>query len=83
MTKPRKQFRFKNYYKPTPVFWRKIGDSMLAATTVIAVGGLWDFNNLTQYLTHNEIRFLIGSSIVLGIVGKTLSNFFTKEDNNE
>ena len=29
----------KNYWKPTPKRWRKIGDALLATSTVITVGG--------------------------------------------
>ena len=68
-----------NYYKPTPKKWRKIGDALLASVTVLAVGGIWQFDTLKEIFTPGQIRALIASSIALGVVGKFLTNFF-KED---
>jgi hypothetical protein len=67
------------YWAPTPKKWRKIGDSLLAAATVIAVGGIWQFDALKEIFTAEQLRAMIISSIVLGVVGKFLTNFF-KED---
>lgn len=68
-----------NYWKPTPKKWRKWGDSLLAVASVLAIGGLWQFDNLKDIFTPFEIKSMIVSSIVLGVVGKFLTNFF-KED---
>ena len=70
-------FSFKSsYYKaPTPTFWRKIGDSLLAAATVVALGGIWQFDTLKDIFTVPQIRFMIGASITVGAVGKFLTNF--------
>jgi hypothetical protein len=68
-----------NFYKPTPKKWRKIGDALLASATVIAVGGVWQFDSLKEIFTSTEIKAMIISSIVLGVIGKFLTNFF-KED---
>lgn len=70
------------YWKPTPKKWRKIGDGLLAAASVLAIGGLWQFENLKEIFTPTEIKTLIVSSIVLGVLGKFLTNFF-KEDMSE
>lgn len=70
------------YWKPTPKRWRKIGDGLLAAASVLAIGGLWQFDNLKEIFTPTEIKTLIVSSIVLGVLGKFLTNFF-KEDTSE
>ena len=70
------------YWKPTPKKWRKIGDGLLAAASVLAIGGLWQFDNLKEIFTPTEIKTLIVSSIVLGVLGKFLTNFF-KEDMSE
>ena len=67
------------YWAPTPKKWRKIGDALLAAATVIAVGGLFQFDTLKEIFTSGQIRAMIISSIVLGVLGKFLTNFF-KED---
>ena len=70
------------YWKPTPKKWRRIGDSMLAVASVLAIGGLWQFDNLKDIFTTVEIKGMIVVSIVLGVVGKFLTNFF-KEDTSE
>jgi len=77
-------FKIKHsYYKsPTPAFWRKIGDSLLAVAAVIAVGGMWQFDTLKEIFTVLEIKCIIGGSIALAIIGKFLTNFFKAPDNN-
>ena len=70
------------YWKPTPKKWRKIGDGFLAAASILAIGGLWQFDNLKEVFTPTEIKTLIVSSIVLDVLGKFLTNFF-KEDSSE
>jgi hypothetical protein len=70
------------YWKPTPKKWRKTGDALLAAASVLAIGGLWQFDNLKDIFTPTEIKVMIVTSIVLGVVGKFLTNFF-KEDTSE
>jgi len=67
------------YWAPTPKKWRKIGDGLLASATVVAVGGIWQFDALKELFTTQQLRAMIISSIVLGVVGKFLTNFF-KED---
>jgi len=69
----------KRYWTPTPKKWRRIGDSLLAVSTVLAIGGLWQFDNLKDVFTPIELKVMIVLSIVLGVVGKFLTNFF-KED---
>ena len=71
------------YWAPTPKKWRKIGDALLAAATVIAVGGIWQFDSLKEIFTAGEIKIMIVSSIVLGVAGKFLTNFFKDDTNNE
>lgn len=73
----------KNYWKPTPKKWRKIGDSLLAVATVIAMGGIWQFDNLKDLFTPVELKGMIIASIALGVVGKFLTNFFKVEDKEE
>jgi hypothetical protein len=77
-----KKPELKNYWKPTPKKWRKVGDSLLAVASVLAIGGLWQFDNLKDIFTPSELKLLIITSIVSGVVGKFLTNFF-KEDNSE
>ena len=71
--------KLKGYWAPTPKKWRKLGDALLAVATIIAVGGLWQFDNLKEIFTAGEIKTMIVSSIVTGAVGKFLTNFFTEE----
>jgi hypothetical protein len=71
-----------DYWKPTPKRWRRIGDSLLAVASVMAIGGLWQFDNLKDIFTSKEIKIMIVTSIALGVIGKFLSNFF-KEESSE
>jgi hypothetical protein len=71
----------RNYWKPTPKKWRKWGDTFLAVSSVLAIGGLWQFDNLKEIFTPSEIKIMIVSSIILGVIGKFLTNFFKEEEN--
>lgn len=71
-----------HYWKPTPKKWRRIGDSLLAVASVLAIGGLWQFDNLKDIFTTGEIKIMIVTSIAFGVIGKFLTNFF-KEDTPE
>ena len=70
----------KNYWKPTPKKWRRLGDSLLAVATVIAIGGIWQYDSLKEIFTPSELKAMIITSIVLGVVGKFLTNFFKVDD---
>ena len=72
----------KNYWKPTPKKWRRLGDALLASATVLAIGGVWQYDSLKDIFTPTELKALIITSIGLGVVGKFLTNFF-KEDTSE
>lgn len=58
----------KNYKKPTPPKWRKIGDTLLAIST------------LAIPLELSEYRYLAIGLFIFGVVGKFLTNFFADED---
>lgn len=73
-------FSPKNYYKPTPKVWRNIGDSLLASATIVAVGGMYQFDNLKEIFTIPQIRYMVGTSIVVGVVGKFITNFFKADE---
>ena len=66
----------KNYWSPTPKKWKKIGDALLATSTVITVGGMLQFENLKEIFTIEQIRWLTIAPIILGVIGKFLTNFF-------
>jgi hypothetical protein len=72
-----------SYWKPTPKKWRKWGDSLLAVASVLAIGGLWQFDNLKDIFSPTEIKIMIVTSIILGVVGKFLTNFFKEESSEE
>lgn len=69
----------KNYYAPTPKKWRKIGDALLAAAGLIGGGGLLAFDQLKEVFSAHELKLIIGGILLVGIIGKFLTNFF-KED---
>lgn len=61
----------KGYYKPTPVKWRKLGDTLLAVsafTTTIAL----------QFEWHLAAEIALAA----GIAGKFLTNFFSENKND-
>ncbi len=70
----------KHYWKPTPKKWRRLGDSLLAVATVIAIGGIWQYDSLKEIFTPEEIKTMITTSIIFGVVGKFLTNFFKSDD---
>jgi hypothetical protein len=72
----------KNYWTPTPKKWRRLGDSLLAVATVIAIGGIWQYDSLKEIFSTGELKIMIVSSIIFGVVGKFLTNFF-KDDTKE
>ena len=56
-----------NYWKPTPVFWRKVGDSLLAAGTLAG----------TLAIAENK---WVGIGIFIAcVIGKFITNFFKEE----
>lgn len=57
----------KNYYKPTPPRLRKIGDALLAASTTA-----------TTFSILNDLKYLAIACLVIGCIGKFLSNLFTE-----
>jgi hypothetical protein len=70
----------KHYWKPTPKKWRRLGDSLLAVATVIAIGGIWQYDSLKEIFTPGELKAMIITSIAFGVVGKFLTNFFKSDD---
>lgn len=70
----------KNYWKPTPKKWRVIGDTILATATFITGGSLIAYDQLKEIFTPQEVKIIIASAFVLGVVGKFLTNFFKQEE---
>jgi hypothetical protein len=69
-----------SYYSATPVKWRKIGDSILYSCGVIGAAGLFGFDNLKDVFSPKELKIIIGGVLVLGFVGKFITNFFKEEN---
>ena len=62
------KFSWKGYYEPTPKLLRKIGDTLLAISS---------FASATS--TINDDKDLAIAFLVIGVVGKILTNFFTDD----
>ena len=62
------QKQVSNYYKPTPIRWRYIGDSILGLGTI-----------LTGISAFQEKPYLTLGLAILTWLGKTLSNMPVKE----
>lgn len=69
-TKSRTRVSIEGYAKPTPAKWRRIGDGLLLASTLIAS------LNIGTPVAAVTIQ-------VTGVVGKFLTNFFHTEDENK
>lgn len=69
-----------NYWKPTPIMWRKIGDSVLATCTAIGTGTILEWDKVERYFTPHEIKIGLLIVFILGAGGKFLTNFFKKPE---
>ena len=56
-----------NYWAPTPKWARKLGDALLATSTTI-----------TTYAICNDMKGIALTALIMGAVGKFLSNLFTE-----
>jgi len=61
-------FSMKSYWAPTPNKMRKIGDSLL---------GIFSITSMSSMIMDNKTLAI--TSLIIGVVGKVLSNFFTEE----
>ena len=61
-------FTIKSYWAPTPKKARKIGDALL---------GVFSVTSMSSMIMEN--KQLAITSLVIGVVGKILSNFFSEE----
>lgn len=62
--------RLKNYYKPVPRRMRKLGDALLAVSTTVT----------TYAIADDWSKWIQISALMLGVVGKFLTNFFSEEE---
>jgi hypothetical protein len=56
------------YASPTPKKWRKLGDALLAMSTTI-----------TGFAIYEDAKWVAITALVLGTVGKFLTNFFSED----
>ena len=61
-------FSMKSYWAPTPNKMRKIGDTLL---------GIFSITSMSSMFIDNKALAII--SLILGVGGKVLSNFFAEE----
>jgi hypothetical protein len=61
----------KNYYKPTPKKWRKLGDALLAVRVTI-----------TGFAMYENVQWVALTAMITGVLGKFLTNFFTDGKDN-
>jgi hypothetical protein len=61
-------FTVKSYWAPTPKKARKIGDALLGVFSVTSMSSM--------IMDHKGLSV---ASLVIGVVGKVLSNFFAEE----
>lgn len=54
------------YYLPTPKFWRKVGDGLLGASTMITAASI-----------YSDYEWLAMSSLLIGVIGKFMTNLFS------
>lgn len=59
------------YWSNTPVFWKKIGDAMLASSTTI-----------TTFAIYNDYKWVAITALIAGTLGKFISNLFTENGPN-
>lgn len=55
------------YYQPTPKKWRRIGDGLLAVSTM-----------MTAYTIGEDMKVLSLVFLFIGAIGKFITNFFTE-----
>jgi len=61
------KFDWSGYYAPTPKLFRKIGDTLLVASSTLSGASIYADNKTAAFV------FLI-----LGVFGKMITNFFTE-----
>ncbi len=62
-------FKLKNYWSPTPKFYRMMGDALLSVGTLC-----------TSYGIINDDKLIAMFCLICGVAGKFLTNFFSSED---
>lgn len=78
------KFKLKqSYYSaPTPHVMRKLGDALLAVATFVALGELYSYEILKENFGPLGMKLIVGSTLLIGVIGKFLTNFFKEVDEN-
>ena len=58
-----------HYHRPTPKFWRRLGDTLLGISATI-----------TSAAIYGEVDWLAYTALGIGVVGKFMSDFFKKDE---
>lgn len=66
------KFTWKGYWKATPLKLRKLGDALLGIFSIISVS--------STVTDHKDLAVL---SLIIGVIGKALTNFFSEEPQSE
>jgi Ca2+/Na+ antiporter len=74
------KFSRKNYFKPTSKKLRVIGDTLLATFGGYGVASIFEAISETDKNLRKTKMIISGVSVLLGILGKFLTNFTKKED---
>ncbi len=75
--------KLKNFYKPTPVRLRKLGDAILATSTFITGGGMLAFDQIKDVFGEHNLKIVLGTSFILGVVSKFITNLFKENEKQE
>lgn len=62
------KFGMSQYGKPTPAKWRKLGDGLLAFSTMISGS-----------MIMTDHKWIALGSVLVGAIGKFITNFFSEE----
>lgn len=62
------KFSWKGYFEPTPRLWRKVGDGLLGISVFVTGAGIF-----------TDMKWISAGALVIGVVGKFMTNFFTEE----
>lgn len=71
-----------NYWKPTPIKWRKIGDSILVVGTLISTTVLVEYEKSKELFGVSDLKYFVLTSLICTTLGKIITNFATTEENS-
>ena len=61
-----------NYWAPTPMEMRKLGDALLGASTTI-----------TGFSIATDHKYIAYTALICGVLGKVITNLFTETEQTE